>query len=56
MFEQMSKFFEDIFSKYQSGFWKGFSTQQCLLAMLEKWKMSVDNSKIFGDLRFIQGF
>ena len=30
--------------------WKGFSTQQCLLAMLEKWKRSVNNRKIFGAL------
>ena len=26
--------------------WKGFSTQQCLLAMLEKWKRSVKNRKM----------
>ena len=50
MLEQMSQFFENIFSKYQRGFRKGFSTQQCLLAMLEKWKRSADNSKIFGAL------
>ena len=50
MFEQMSQFFKDIFSKYQCGFRKGFSTQQCLLTMLEKWKRSVDNSKMFGAL------
>ena len=29
---------------------EGFSNLQCLLAMLEKWKRSVDNSKIFGAL------
>ena len=50
MFEQMSQFFENLFSKYQCGFWKCFSTQQCLLTMLEKWKRSVDNSKMFGAL------
>ena len=50
MFEQMPQFFENIFSKYQCGMQKGFSTQQCLLAMLEKWKRSADNSKIFGAL------
>ena len=50
MSEQMSQFFENIYSKYQCGFWKGFSTQQCLLAMLEQWKRSVDNSKMFGAL------
>ena len=36
MFTQITKFFETIFSRYQGGFRKGFSTQQCLLAMREK--------------------
>ena len=27
---------------------KGYSTQQCLLSMLEKWKRAVDNGKAFG--------
>ena len=49
-FPEILKQFENIFSKYQCGFQKGFSTQQCLLAMLEKWKRSVDNSKMFGAL------
>ena len=47
MFKQMSSFFDDIFSKYQYGFRKGFSTQQCLLALLEKWKWSIDRGKVF---------
>ena len=38
IFQQMSSFFGDIFSKYQNGFRKGFSTQQYLLALLEKWR------------------
>ena len=50
MFEKMSHFFENIFSKHASGFQKDFSTRQCLLAMLEKWKRSVDNNKMFGAL------
>ena len=50
MFEQMPQFFENIFLKYQCGFRKGFSTQQYLLAMLEKWKRSVDKSQMFGAL------
>ena len=45
MFTQLTKFFETIFSRYQSGFPEGFSTQQCLLAMLEKWKRSIDKGK-----------
>ena len=50
IFKQMSHFFENILSKYQCGFRKGFSTQHCLLAMLEKWKRSADNGKAFGAL------
>ena len=50
MFKQKSEFFENIFSKNQYGFRKGHSTQQCLLAMLEKWKRSVDSGKAFGAL------
>ena len=50
MFKQLPRFFDDIFSKYQYGFRKGFSTQQCLLALLEKWKPSIDRGKVFGAL------
>ena len=42
MFKQMASFFDDIFSKYQYGFRKGFITQQCLLTLLEKWKRNGD--------------
>ena len=31
-------------------FWKSCSTQQCLLAMLEKWKIFADSGEAFGDL------
>ena len=37
-------------SKYQCGFRTVFSAQSCLLAMLEKWKSSVDKGKAFGVL------
>ena len=50
MFKQISEFFENIFSKNQCGFRKGHNTQKCLLAMLEKWKRSVDSGKAFGAL------
>ena len=48
MFKEMPQFFDKIFSECQCGFRKGFSTQQCLLAMLEKWKRAIDNGKCFG--------
>ena len=33
-----------------SGFRKGFSAQQCLLSILEKWKSAIDNRNIFDAL------
>ena len=36
--------------KYQCGFRKGFNAQHYLLAMLEKWKKTVDTKKVFGAL------
>ena len=41
---------DQFLSKYQFGFRKGYSTQYCLLAMLEKWKSVVDKVKSFGAL------
>ena len=48
MFRQISNYMDSFFSKYQCGFRNGYSTQQCLLSMLEKWKRAVDNGKAFG--------
>ena len=42
LYDQISSFFENIFSKYQTGFRKGFSPQSCLVAMIEKFKKSLD--------------
>ena len=50
MFKQMSAYFENFFSKYQCGFRKGFSTQHCLVSMLEKWRSAIDNKQSFGAL------
>ena len=44
-FKQISEYFEQLLSKYQCGFRKGFSEQHILLLMLEKWKLAVDNKK-----------
>ena len=30
--------------------WQSFSTQNCILSMLEKWKKFVNNGKLFGTL------
>ena len=50
LFKQISEYFEPILSKFQCGFRKGYSAQHCLLAMLEKWKSAVDNTRNFGAL------
>ena len=50
LFKQISNFMEPFFSKQQCGFRKGYSTQYCLLSMLEKWKSAVDKGKYFGAL------
>ena len=41
---------DPLLSKYQCGFRRGFSAQNRLLTMLEKWKSSVDTGKAFGVL------
>ena len=50
MFAQMSSFCDNLLSKQQCVFRKGYSTQQCLLALLEKWKRAVDSGQMFGTL------
>ena len=50
LYDQMSNFFKDIFSKYQCGYRKGYSAPHCLLVMIEKWKRIVDYGGVFGAL------
>ena len=38
LFKQIGTFMDIFFSKFQCSFRKGYSTQQCLLALIEKWK------------------
>ena len=40
----MNKYFEYILFKYQFGFRKGYSPQQCLLTMIEKWRAFLDQN------------
>ena len=46
LYQQMSCFFQDIFSKHQCVFIKDFSTQECLLTSLKKWKNAVNKVKV----------
>ena len=48
MYDQMYKYFHQIFFKLQCGFRKGFSTQICLLYMIENWKESLDQDDHYG--------
>ena len=50
LYDQMSKYFETRFSKFQCGLRKGYSAQHCLLAMTEKRKTAVDNGGVFAAL------
>ena len=50
MNNQLSTYIERILSKFQYSFRKGFSAQHCLLLMIENWKHTVDNGKVFGAL------
>ena len=50
MFKQISEYFDLFFSKYQCSFRKGFCSQHCLAAMLEKWQSAIENKKPFGAL------
>ena len=48
--DQILIFVEQYLSPYLCGFRKGYSTQYCLIIMLEPWKKSLDNRKIAGAL------
>ena len=39
---------ENYFSKFQCDFRKGYSLQQCLIALIEKWKSATDKGESFG--------
>ena len=47
MFRQINKSMDVLLSRHQCGFRKGYSTQQCLPVMFEKWRSAVDNKKTF---------
>ena len=42
MYNQISPYFDSVFSKFQCGFQKGFNAQHCLLTMVEKWLKTLD--------------
>ena len=50
LYQQIYNYFNNIFSKFLCGYRKGYSTQHCLLYMLEKLKASLDNGMCTGIL------
>ena len=50
IYNDISKYMEDKLSPYLCGFRKGFSTQYCMIIMLEIWKKALDNKNIAGAL------
>ena len=48
LYDQKHKYFNHVFSKWQRGFLKGFSTQHCLFVMTEKWRKCLDKGRISG--------
>ena len=44
MYRDIGSYMEIFLSPYLCGFRKGYGTQHCLIAMLEKWKKSLDNN------------
>ena len=47
---QLLFYFEKLFSKFLSGFRKGYSCQSTLLRMIEYWKSSLDNGNNVGTI------
>ena len=41
IYNQMYRYFDKLFSKFQCGFRKGFNAQHCLITTIEKWRRSV---------------
>ena len=52
LYNQIQNYFHEILYKYQCGFRKGFNAQHSLVSMMEKWKESVENGRVFGALNF----
>ena len=50
LFKKIETYMGSFFSKFPCGFRKSYSTQQYVLALIEKWKSVVDKGKSFGTL------
>ena len=50
IYNQLYQYFENILFPSQCGFRKGYSTQHCLLVLIEKFKEAIDTGNKFGAL------
>ena len=50
LYKQLNNYFENILSKNQCGFRKGYSVVHCLLPMIEKFRLTLDKGGSFGAL------
>ena len=50
MFDQTSSYIDKYLSPFLCGFRKGYSTQHCLMVMINKWQKAMDNGKLAGAL------
>ena len=50
MCDQIYKYVDQILSKYQCSFCRGYNTQYCTLVMVEKWKEVLDKGGLGGAL------
>ena len=48
MYSQILAYINTFLSPYLFGYRQGYSTEQCLIAMLEKWKKGLDGKKCAG--------
>ena len=48
--DQILAYFVNILSQNQCDFGKGYSSQHCLIALIEKWKKSLNSKGTFGAL------
>ena len=48
IYNQLYEYFDNILSKYQFGYRKGYSAQQCLISMIEQFKSCLDRGNLFG--------
>ena len=48
MYNQIFPYFYSVFSKFQYGFRKSFNAQHCLLAIVEKWRKTLDEGGATG--------